>query len=330
MSTSAPAPYPLTFEPAYQNYLWGGDRILKHFRRPARPGPIAESWEVSTRPELPSVVSSGPWKGRTLADLVEEHGGALVGTRAPGGRFPLLIKLLDARETLSVQVHPDDASAARHGGEAKTEMWYVLDADPGAHVFAGVRPGCDEGRFRAALREGMVPDLLRRHEVRRGDVIFIPGGRVHAIGAGCLILEVQQNSNTTYRLYDWDRNGPDGKPRDLHVEQAMKVIRWQEDGDGVFPAPSPARDGWSRILRSDYFLMESAQVGASREEATDGDSFQVLFVEAGDLTITWSGGEIGLPAGATAFVPAALGAYRMAGGAHGASAVIRIRLPEAG
>ncbi|MDZ4199894.1 MAG: type I phosphomannose isomerase catalytic subunit, partial [Kiritimatiellia bacterium] len=226
-----PDPYPLLLKPAYKNYLWGGTRIAEVYGRETPPGPVAESWEVSTRPEGMSLVLNGPLAGRTLQEAIDTMGEDLLGARAPRGQMPLLIKLIDARDRLSVQVHPDDESAALHGGEAKTEMWILLDAEPGACLFAGFRPGLARPEIEQAIREGRWTEILQTLPVRAGDAVFIPGGRVHAIGAGCLILEIQQNSNTTYRLYDWDRKGSDGKPRKLHLEQALSVIRWEDPGE---------------------------------------------------------------------------------------------------
>lgn len=301
--------YPYRFHPVYQHYPWGGDRIARQFHRPALPFPCAESWEVSDRPEGMSVVANGPLAGRTLADLVREQGTALLGRRAAGGCFPLLIKVLDARQTLSVQVHPDDESAARHGGEAKTEMWYVLQAEPGAFVYDGVCAGTTESSFRAALAAGEVEPLLRRVAVRPGQKVYVPGGRMHAIGAGCLLLEVQQRSNTTYRVFDWNRRGPDGKGRELHIEQAMRVTRWQDD--------------YTRTAdQSPYFQLIELNIAFEQTFRPAGESFHALFVADGLVRLN---GE-DWPAGSTALVPAATPSYTLYP-INGPVKVLRISLP---
>ena len=176
--------YPLLFEPVYKDYLWGGDKILKTYNREAPPGIYAESWELSDRDDGMSVVANGPWKGKTLHELVDDLGPDLLGTGASvaGAKtFPLLIKLIDSHKRLSVQVHPDDDTADRCGGEAKTEMWYILDAEPGAGVFAGLQPGVDEEAFQEALDEERFKEVLTSVPVRKGEAVFMPGGRVHAI-----------------------------------------------------------------------------------------------------------------------------------------------------
>lgn len=303
--------YPLRFTPVYRDYIWGGSRIISTFHRDAPPGIYAESWEVSTRPDGMSVVANGPMAGRPLSDLVAELGAHLLGRRAPLNppRFPLLIKLIDSRERLSVQVHPDDESAARYGGEAKTEMWYILDAAPNAQVFAGLRPGVDRRTFEDALRRGDLESVLSAVPVTTGDAIFVPGGRVHAIDAGCLLLEVQQNSDTTYRIYDWGRVGHDGRPRQTHVAQALRVIRW-EDREPVKcrPTPLPAAPPNVReeIIACPYFRMERWALRTPASLRPDGGSFWVAFVARGVVAAVWNGDRELWRAGTTVLLPAAL------------------------
>jgi mannose-6-phosphate isomerase len=321
--------YPLRLKPAYQPYPWGGDRIIRLYHRPEPAGTYAESWEVSDRPEGMSVVGHGPLAGATLQELVDRHGPALVGADAPAGRFPLLIKLIDARERLSAQVHPDDEGARRHGGEAKTEMWYLLDADPGARVFAGLRPGADERTLRDAIRTGDFERLLKEVPVQKDDAVFMPGGRVHAIDAGCFILEIQQNSNTTYRLYDWGRTDAGGRPRPLHLEEALRVIRW-DDAQPVKWTPRrlgflAANELWE-IGRCPYFRLERLRLQEDWESAMDGRSFHVLFVASGAVGVTGAGTTELLPAGSTVLMPAALPGYRLDPGAAPAE-VLRITRP---
>jgi mannose-6-phosphate isomerase len=304
--------YPLRFRPVYRDCPWGGDRIPRTFGRNEPPGIYAESWELSDRADGMSVVAAGPWAGRSLSELVKTLGPRLLGTApalAGAPAFPLLIKIIDARERLSLQVHPDDESAARHGGEAKTEAWYLLDADPGARVFAGLRPGVSAVPLRAAVADGSVEPLLVSIPVKKGDAVFMPGGRVHAIDRGCLILEVQQNSNTTYRLFDWGRVGADRRPRELHIEKAFEVIRWDDETDArVAPQPLPDEAGgeaW-RILDHRYFRLDRRLIRREWTIRPAGRTFQVLFVAEGAVRAAWPGGAETWNPGTTVLVPAGL------------------------
>lgn len=218
--------------------VWGGRRLADRFAKPLPDGAvIGESWELVDRPEAQSVVATGDLAGRTLGELWHSpERTAIFGADSDDGgdRFPLLIKLLDCEQTLSVQVHPPAHVAPELGGEPKTEMWIVLDADEGAHLFSGLRTGISRAEFEAALFAGEdVSEMLHRHDVQRGDVMFLPSGRVHAIGAGNVILEVQQNSDTTYRVFDFNRPGLDGRPRELHVESSLASIQWDDAEPGL-------------------------------------------------------------------------------------------------
>jgi mannose-6-phosphate isomerase len=321
--------YPLLFKPVYKDYIWGGDRIIRLYGRDAPPGIYAESWEVSDRADGMSVVANGPLAGRTLHDLLKECRADLLGTRIRGTDFPLLIKLIDSRDRLSVQVHPNDETARKYGGEAKTEMWYMLDADPGAGVFAGLKPGSGEREFEEAMRTRRFREILTRVPVAKGDAIFIPGGRVHAIDAGCLILEVQQNSNTTYRIYDWDRVGPDGKPRALHLDAARQVIDWRDSG-GAKVAASPAeksgRNECREILQSPYFRLERLALVEPWTARGDGGTFQILFVSSGRARVEAGGASEVLRPGTSCLVPASLRecSIRPEGGA---AEILRITVP---
>ena len=216
----------LKFNPLYQERVWGG-RGLEGFlgrKLPAKT-PIGESWELVDRPEAQSVVAAGPWAGRTLHEIMAAHSAEIMGPDWPKARpFPLLVKWLDCRERLSLQVHPPASIAARLGGEPKTENWYIARAEPGAAVLAGLKPGVDAARFRAALKDHTAESLVHRLPTAAGDSILIRSGVMHAIDGGNLILEIQQNSDTTYRVYDWGRVGLDGKPRAMHVEQSMASL----------------------------------------------------------------------------------------------------------
>ena len=319
--------YPLLLEPAYKDYIWGGNRIPRVFQRPLPDGIYAESWEISDRPEGLSRVTNGPLAGQSLADVIRTFGTAIAGPASPS-TFPLLVKLIDARERLSVQVHPDDATAPLCGGEAKTEAWHVLKAAPGAQVFAGLRPGVTESAFREALAASRLETCLRAIPVKAGDTIFIPGGRVHAICEGCLLLEVQQNSNTTYRVYDWGRVGNDGKPRELHIAKAFQVIRWGDAGEPkTVPRPLTHADGTSslELVSSPYFRLERLDLNGPQTCRHDGRSFHALFTSGTALDVEVGGERVEVPFGRSCLIPAAIREYRLV--PRGPGPVLRTTIP---
>jgi len=299
---------PLTFKPVYKDYLWGGDSLATCYQRPGTPHPCAESWEISGLSEGASIVSNGQHAGRSLPELVSEFGVALLGTKAPDPRrFPLLFKLIDARDRLSIQVHPNNANAACTRGEPKTEMWYVLNRAPNAMIYAGLRKGTTPGALRTALATGTAGDCLNHAPVKPGDAIFIPGGLVHAIGEGCLIYEVQQSSNTTYRLYDWDRKGPDGQPRPLHIEESFKTIDWDLTSS---PKASPET---GPLVACDYFHVRKLAVAGSHTIPQDGTTFAALFVEDGRATVEAGGETVPLASGTSCLIPAAVPSFTLTG-----------------
>jgi mannose-6-phosphate isomerase len=221
---------PLTFEPIFVERMWGGRRLESEFHKKLPPQKrIGESWEIVDRPEAQSRVAAGPLCGRTLHELWTQHREEMFGDVPDTPRFPLLIKVLDAQEKLSLQVHPPENVATRLGGEPKSEFWYVAAADPGAEIFLGFREPITRDRFKERLRDGTVIDHVHRIAVQTGDAVFLPAGRVHAIGAGNLLIEIQQNSDTTYRASDWNRTDPaTGMKRDLHIEQAIQCIDFED------------------------------------------------------------------------------------------------------
>jgi mannose-6-phosphate isomerase len=223
--------YPLTFHPVFKERVWGG-RELEHLYQKKLPPkiPIGESWEISDRPGDESVIANGPLAGKNLRWLMEHHADELLGKvkPTPENRFPLLCKILDARDKLSLQVHPPASKAATLGGEPKTEMWYITDAVAGAELYVGLKPGVTRAQFEKKIQTGEVADCFHRIPVRAGDTMFLPSGRVHAIGAGLVIFEIQQNSDTTYRVFDWNRVGLDGKPRELHIPQSLASIDFND------------------------------------------------------------------------------------------------------
>jgi mannose-6-phosphate isomerase len=306
---------PLVFKPVYKDYLWGGTRLASVYSRAGTPAVCAESWEIASHPDGESVVASGRFAGRGLMALAAEYGAALTGARAPEPtRFPLLFKLIDARDRLSVQVHPNNGNAGRTGGEPKTEMWVVLDRAPGASLYAGLAGGVTPDSLRAALADGTAAARLVELPVEPGQALFIPGGLVHAIGAGCLIYEVQQNSNTTYRLFDWNRTGADGKPRALHIEESFKTIDWSLPAARMIaPAPcgTEGPNRWSDVVACAFFNVRRLDLAAPLDVAVDGASFHALFAAGGRVDVAAGGERVTLRAGQSALVPADAGAYTL-------------------
>ncbi|MEI8243718.1 MAG: type I phosphomannose isomerase catalytic subunit [bacterium] len=317
---------PLLFTPVYKDYIWGGQRIAARYGRAGTPAVCAESWEISAHADGPSRVARGPLAGQSLAELAGRFGAGLTGTQVPHpGRFPLLFKLIDARENLSVQVHPNDENAGRVGGEAKTEAWYVVDRTPGAMLYTGLKPETTPASFRAAMEQGTAPQQLFKLTVEPGDTLFIPGGLVHAIGAGCLIYEVQQTSNTTYRLFDWGRLDASGQPRPLHLQQAFEVIDPSLPEPRMIRTPAPAtssRNHWNTVLSCRYFNLCRLDLRGAEQVTLDGTSFYALFVLEGEAAVSAGGADVAMPAGNSCLIPAAAGAFHLC--PAGASATVLV------
>ncbi len=309
--------YPFTFEPILKARLWGGRDLSTLYGKPLPPGQaVGESWEISDRPGDASVIGNGPLAGKDLRWLMEQHGPAVLGKAADlHGRFPLLVKILDAREILSVQVHPPSAVALRLGGEPKTEMWYVTQAAPGAQLSAGLRAGVSRAEFERRLRDGTVNECVHQVPVAAGDAMFLPSGRVHALGARMVIFEIQQNSDTTYRVFDWNRVGPDGKTRELHLEEALACIDFNDFTPGLVPtrweAATPVRQ---RLLVNDpLFTVTEHQSVEPADQRWDLDRATVLGVVAGAVRLAHapSGQDFTLRPGQFALLPAAAGEVKL-------------------
>ncbi len=296
----------LRFDVLSKARVWGGRKLAERYGKPQAPEgqPCGETWEIVDLPEDQSRVQAGPLQGAALGVIRDEHLDWLMGRSSLlDGRFPLLLKLIDAQETLSVQVHPDEAAAARLQARPKTECWVILDADPGACLYLGLRPGVTKDQLRQACRGDSLEPLLNRVEVAPMDVIFIPSGTVHAIGAGLVLAELQQSSDTTYRLHDWGRMGLDGKPRQLHIDQALESIHF----DAADPPPWRPRRGPGRVISSEAFcldLLHWNQVPAD-SRVLDHDVPLVLLPLTGALRVRTGIDDQVLDAGASALAPAA-------------------------
>jgi mannose-6-phosphate isomerase len=277
--------------------IWGGRKLAELFKKTLPSNkPIGESWEIVDRPEAQSVVINGPLSGKTLHELWSQHRKEIFGDVPQSPRFPLLIKLLDAQEKLSLQVHPPEKIAARLGGESKTECWYVADAESGAELFVGFRRQITREQFEKSLRSGSAADEVHPIKVKAGDAMFLPAGRFHAVGAGNVLVEIQQNSDTTYRVFDWNRvDATTGKPRQLHVDQALECIDFND------VTPKLIEPEGELLVKRELFELQKWSLDSPREVAPRGQ-FAIVCCLTGSVRCA----DVDLTAGEFFFVPAAL------------------------
>jgi mannose-6-phosphate isomerase len=306
---------PLTFEPILRRLIWGGRRLGTRLGKPIGGGDdYAESWEIADHREAVSRVAAGPLAGRSLRELLADRGSEILGPAVTAREgFPLLIKFLDAARTLSVQVHPDDRLGAELAGDrGKTEAWVILATEPGALIYAGLKAGVDRAALEEALRRDAVEPLLHRFEPRLGDCVFIPAGTVHAIGAGVLLAEIQQMSDATFRLHDWGRLGPDGRPRALHVAESLRAIDF---GRGpVDPVrPEAVATPWGsveRLVECPYFRLERRTLKGSARVGSESH-FTILIGIEGLARVVGGGGSATIGEGRTVLLPAAAGEFEL-------------------
>ena len=313
----------LRFRPLYHTRIWGGRRLESVLGRTLPDDlPYGESWELCDREEAQSVVISGPHQGRTLHELWSRHRAEVFGAKFaghPAVRFPMLLKVLDCNEVPSLQVHPPAAVAESLKGEPKTEMWYVAHAEPGSALYAGVKRGVTRSGFEEALHRGAVDSLVHQVEPRTGEYMFVESGRLHALGGGLLVYEIQQNSDTTYRVFDWNRMGLDGRPRDLHIQQSLQCI----DFEDFEPAMERADEG-EPFVTCPYFEVSLQSIPAG-EDATllQPETFVCIAVTRGEIAI----GSESVRAGEFVLVPAGeAGAIRQVSSPAGA-AWLEMRIP---
>jgi mannose-6-phosphate isomerase len=307
---------PLLFEPIFMERIWGGRRLESEFGKklPAQKR-IGESWEIVDRPEAQSVVVKGPLRGKTLHDLWTQDRSEIFGDLPDASRFPLLVKILDAHEKLSLQVHPPEKVASKLGGEPKTEFWYVAATDPGAELYLGFREALTREQFEKALRDGTAADHVHTVRVKTGDAAFLPAGRLHALGAGNLLIEVQQNSDTTYRVFDWNRVDDKGKRRQLHIDQALQCIDFND------VAPKLVEPQGELLVRHELFEVQKWNLDSPREIAARGQ-FAIACCLTGSLRCA----DVDLTRGEFFLIPAQLQDRQLHPRTDGTS-LLRVTIP---
>ena len=297
-----------------KDYIWGGTRLRDEYGKKSDADKVAESWELSCHKDGRSVIANGVYAGKTLEEYIETAGKSVLGTNCERFEyFPILIKLIDAKDNLSVQVHPDNEYALRVEGEyGKTEMWYIVDAEPGAELLYGFKHEITREEFAERIRNNSLLEVTNNVPVHKGDVFFIESGTLHAIGKGILIAEIQQNSNTTYRIYDYGRVGKDGKPRDLHIDKACEVTKLIPPTRPTKPQGEPVRkNGYTETLLAscEYFNVKKLDITEKAELEATSASFNSVLVLDGRFTA----GDVELKKGDSAFVPAGYGKYTLKG-----------------
>lgn len=309
--------YPMKLTAPCKDYLWGGNRLREEYGKVSNADKIAESWELSCHKDGQSVIANGEHSGETLTEYIDKQGKQVLGDNCKKFEyFPILIKLIDAKDNLSVQVHPDNEYAMRVEGEyGKTEMWYIVDCDPGAELLYGFKHNITKEEFEARIKNNTLLEVTNNVPVHKGDVFFIKSGTLHAIGKGILIAEIQQNSNTTYRIYDYGRVGADGKPRQLHIEKAVEVTKLTPP---EFPTKAMGevekKDGytWQLLSKCEYFRVNKASVSEKCELEAGKGSFNSILVLDGNGKI----GDLELKKGDSCFIPAGYGKYTFEGKAE--------------
>lgn len=324
--------YPLFFSHIHKERIWGGQKLNTLYQRQLSSDRIGESWEISCHENGTSVISNGYLKGLSLLDAIDKYGEELLGTAIyseDNKKFPLLIKILDASDVLSVQVHPGDDYAYTHenGELGKTEMWYVIEAKPGSKLVYGTKQEISKEDFRHSVQVGRIEDCLKEIDVQAGDVLYIPAGMVHAIGEGILICEIQQNSDTTYRVYDWNRTDSQGNSRELHIEKAIDVIDFGgKYSEGKLSGIKLDEQGGQRIIyvACNYFAMEKLIVDGNMQITLDGMRFQTLTCIEGYGTIEYNGGVEEFYPGSSCLIPASINQFTI----NGHCIIIRAYVPD--
>lgn len=321
--------YPLFFEPVYKETVWGGDKLSTLFNRTIPTKHTGESWEIASHKNGTSVVANGKYKGMMLDQLINEHKEEVLGSCKEYSKFPLLVKIIDANDKLSIQVHPNDeyAKINENGELGKSEMWYILDAKEDAKLVLGTKKGVSKKDFKEAALNGTLEEYIEEIKVKAGDVINIPAGMLHAIQDGIVLAEIQQNSDTTYRVYDWNRVGLDGKPRELHMDKALDVIDFQGklqskkvDGIGI----EEGNNKLTYYIANKYFAVERLDLKDKWMDDTDNIIFYLYTCIEGEGIIKYKDGSFEFRSGQSFMIPASLGSYSLEGHAK----LLRSYVPE--
>jgi mannose-6-phosphate isomerase len=303
--------YPLRFHPIYKPLIWGGEKLRECYGKTDAPEKTGESWEISQVEDNISLVSNGFLEGKNLEEIIEMYQGELVGQRVFerfGTRFPLLTKFIHSNDDLSIQVHPGDEYAAEHHGEnGKTEMWYILDSEEGAQLIVGFEEDIDREIMLERLNNGSLKEVLHFEKVSEGDVIFLPEGRIHALGPGIVLAEIQQTSDMTYRIYDWDRVGQDGKPRELHIEHALNVLDY-EAHTSCKTSYQSVKNAPVNLVQCPYFSTQLIDIDKKMDmDYATLDSFVIYMCLDGELDLRYDGeNRIRLVRGDSVLIPAAI------------------------
>lgn len=300
--------YPLKFHPILKEKIWGGNKLKTILNKPAVNENTGESWEISTVGKDISVISNGEFAGRGLEDLIKEYKEELLGKKVYkefGNQFPLLIKFIDAKQDLSVQLHPNDALAKkRHDSFGKTEMWYVVQADENAELIVGFNRDTTKKEYETFLKEGKITELLNFEKISKGDGYFIKAGRIHAIGGGSLIAEIQQTSDITYRVYDWDRKDNNGNERELHTDLALDALDFKADNSFKLDYDK-SKNSVNSMISSRYFITSVIEVNGNFDRDYKGvDSFRILMCVEGNGKITTKNATMAISLGETILIPA--------------------------
>lgn len=307
--------YPFLFEPNLHSVVWGGNQLRPYKGLEPTDDPIGESWEVSAVPSSTSIISNGEYKGKDLISLINEQPKAILGKKVNekyNGKLPLLVKFIDAKRDLSIQVHPNDEMAMHeHGKMGKTEMWYVIKADEGAHLYAGFKEEITPQEYQQRIADGSITEVLADHQVKAGDVFYLPSGRIHAICGGVMLAEVQQSSDVTYRIYDYKRLGMDGKPRELHTELAAKALDYHVE-DNYRTDYKDVTNKALHIIGTPFFDVRVMEVSKLfHRDLKKYDSFIITMCIEGDciIHVRSTGEEILLKQGNSTLIPAAIADY---------------------
>jgi mannose-6-phosphate isomerase len=301
----------LKLKPACKEYLWGGDRLIKEFHKEYDGEKLAETWELSCHPDGASTIVNGPWAGKSLAEYIDASGKEVLGKNCRRFQeFPILIKFIDAKDNLSIQVHPDNSYALKNENQyGKTEMWYVVDCKEGAFLYYGFAKEIDKDEFRERIENNTLLEVLNKVPVQKGDVFFIEAGTIHAIGKDIVIAEIQQNSNVTYRVYDYGRVDKEGKKRDLHIEKALEVTNRKP--------MLRSRSSSPHLAKCDYFTVDKLNLDGRMMKKMIGmvteDSFANLLIVEGKGVITCNGEQIDFAKGDSLFFPAGCGEFQLEG-----------------